>query len=124
MEINKICINGTEYNIVSEEQKRQIEELSKQLYKIDEKYICSLSPEDIKKQCHYYTLRPYQLKDWIAPDYTYFWYSSSSTTLYTEYGNELTSNGRFCYVLDCFSGDYSTDDENDIITIYCGDGED
>lgn len=125
MEISRININGTEYNIVSDEQKQQIEELYYQLNHINEPYICGckLTPDEIKSQNHCYTLKASQLKDWIAPDNRYFWYSSSSTTLYTEYGNELNSDSLCCYVLDCFKGYYDTDDEDDIITIYCGDGE-
>lgn len=116
--ISKININGVEYGLISSEQQKQIEELLYRLNHIDEKYLCGVKPQTIKEQNHCYTMKASELKDWVAPDYDYFCYEAEATTLITQYGNNLSNNQS--YVLGCFKGDYITTEENDLITIYCG----
>lgn len=119
MEIDKLKINGVEYDIGLE------------------KYLTFIKPAEIIEQKHQITLTVDELENWYKseqPDYSYFTFTATNKKLllFTSRGNSCPQN--IVYVLDCIKAGLSKDDfmelseqygvnlsGSDEITIYYGD---
>lgn len=120
--ISNITYNGDNYSIKDTDADNRLVHLEAFINKWEERILCEyvLEPDYIMDQNHSYTLTAKELENWTFPDYSYFVYKSNYTTLYSRYGWDLKGNGITIYTTGCWDGKYITDDEDEIITIWCG----